>query len=93
MTSITPVFTEKSLQLASLGKYTFWVDKYANKMTIKAEIAKLFGVHVLTIKTISVSGEARRNAKGKKYTVLSQKKAIVTLKDKEKIDLFEETKK
>lgn len=93
MILITPVFTEKSLGLAKLGKYTFWVDSYANKAVIKAEIAKLFGVHVVTIKTLNMAGEARRNAKGKKYQVLSKKKAIVTLKDKEKIDIFEETKK
>lgn len=92
MLIITPVYTEKSLSLAKSGKYSFWVDSYANKATIKAEIAKLFGVHVVSIKTINVAGEARRTARGKKYQVLSKKKAIVTLKDKEKIDVFEESK-
>lgn len=90
---ITPVFTEKSLQMSKEGKYSFWVPRTADKLSLKSEIAKIFGVHVLTIKTISVPGEAKRNAKGKKVRVLALKKAIVTLKDGEKIDLFEETKK
>lgn len=90
---ITPIYTEKSLAQAKMGKYSFWVDRFANKSTIKAEVASLFNVHVVTIKTANLAGESRRNTKGKKYTVLSKKKAIVTLKDKEKIDLFEETKK
>jgi large subunit ribosomal protein L23 len=90
---IKPVFTEKSLGLARQGKYTFWVSKNDTKTSLKSEIAKMFGVHVVTIKTISVKGESKRNVRGRKVTYMPKKKAIVTLKDKEKIDLFEETKK
>ncbi len=90
---IKPVFTEKSLTLARQGKYTFWVAKNAAKPALKAEIAKMFGVHVLTIKTITVPGEAKRSVRGKKINILPSKKAVVTLKDNEKIDIFEETKK
>lgn len=90
---IKPVFTEKSLGLAKQGKYTFWVGLGDTKTSLKSEIAKMFGVHVVTIKTISVKGEAKRNVRGRKVTYMPKKKAIVTLKDKEKIDLFEETKK
>lgn len=62
-------------------------------MGLKAEIAKLFGVHVVSVKTISTSGEVGRNAKGVKFSTIRNKKAMVTLRDKEKIDLFEESKK
>lgn len=89
---IKPVFTEKSLRLAKEGKYTFWAERNDDKNSIKAMVAKIFGVHVVSIKTITVSGEAKRNNKGKKVTKLSAKKAIVTLKDKENIDIFEEAK-
>ncbi len=90
---ITPIFTEKSLKLAKIGKYSFWVGRTAGKAGIKAEIAKLFGVHVIGIRTISTPPEAGRNARGVKFATVRNKKAIITLKDKEKIDLFEEGKK
>ena len=89
---IKPVFTEKSSKMAKEGKYTFWVDRGLTKNAIKALVAKQFGVHVVGIKTISVAGEVKRNVKGKKITVKGAKKAIVTLKAKEKIDVFEEKK-
>ena len=89
---IKPVFTEKSLRLAKEGKYSFWVERTDTKNSIRAMIAKIFGVHVVTVKTITVSGEAKRTAKGKKANRLSEKKAIVTLREKETIDVFEEKK-
>jgi large subunit ribosomal protein L23 len=90
---IKPIFTEKSTRLAKEGKYTFLVERAMNKKQIKALIAKLFGVHVTGIKTLKVSGESGRNNRGRKFSRVSGKKAIITLKDKEKIDLFEEGKK
>ncbi len=90
---ITPIFTEKSLKMAKTGKYSFWVDRNVDKNRIKAELSKLFGVHITGIRTINVKGETGRNMKGAKYATGSSKKAIVTLKEKEKIDLFEEAKK
>ncbi|KKQ92059.1 MAG: 50S ribosomal protein L23, large subunit ribosomal protein L23 [Microgenomates group bacterium GW2011_GWC1_39_7b] len=90
---ITPIFTEKSLKLAKEGKYTFWVGKKQDKLSLKAQIAKLFGVHVIDIKTVTTSGEVKKNNRGVKVTTLRGKKAIVTLKEGEKIDLFEESKK
>ena len=89
---LKPVFTEKSLKLAKAGKYSFWVDKNLTKSEIKSEIVELFGVHVLSVKTIVIKGETGRNARGKRYSVKPTKKAIVSLKEKEKIDLFEEKK-
>ena len=90
---IKPVFTEKSTKMAKMGKYSFWVEPGSDKMSLKAEISRLFGVHVTSIRTIKKAGEKGRTARGKKFNKLSSKKAIVTLKDGEKIDVFEESKK
>ncbi len=90
---IKPVFTEKSLRLAKLGKYSFWVERMDSKSGIKNEVNKLFGVHVNEIKTITTHGEAKRNNRGMQVAVMPTKKAIVTLKNGEKIEIFEEPKK
>lgn len=90
---IKPVFTEKSTKMAKMGKYSFWVEVGSDKMSLKSAIAKLFGVHVTSIKTTQKGGEKGRNARGKKFNKLASKKAIVTIKDGEKIDVFEESKK
>ena len=90
---LKPVFTEKSTRMVREGKYSFWVEPNSDKMGLKAEIAKLFGVHVTSIKTIKKAGEKGRTARGKKFNRLATKKAIVTIKDGEKIEIFEESKK
>lgn len=90
---IKPLFTEKSMNLAKIGKYTFFVDMVSDKSALKSEISKLFGVTVLTIKSIVVKGETKRNASGRRVIVKPIKKVIVTLKEGEKIDAFEEGKK
>jgi large subunit ribosomal protein L23 len=90
---LKPVFTEKSTKMAKIGKYSFWVEVDSDKMSLKSEIAKLFGVHVTSIRTVRKGGEKGKNARGKKFNKLASKKAIITLKDGEKIDVFEESKK
>ena len=75
---LKPVLTEKATNMAKVGKYTFWVDLLADKGKIKSEVAKAFKVKVISAKTVRVKG---------------QKKAIVTLKEGQKIDVFEEKKK
>ena len=90
---IKPLFTEKSTRLSKQGKYSFWVDADSDKMSLKSQIAKLFGVHVTSIKTIKKAGEKGRNIRGKKFSKLAAKKVVVTIKDGEKMDVFEESKK
>jgi large subunit ribosomal protein L23 len=90
---LKPVFTEKSLKMAKQGKYTFWVSPNSDKLGIKAEVARIFGVHVVDINTIKKAGESGRNARGRKFNKLASKKAVVVLKNGEKIDIYEETKK
>jgi large subunit ribosomal protein L23 len=90
---LKPVFTEKSTKEAKQGRYTFWVEVLADKTELKSRIAKAFGVHVTSIKTIKKGGETGKNARGRKFNKLSTKKAVVTIKDGEKIEVFEESKK
>mgnify|MGYP001560226511 CR=1 FL=1 len=89
---IIPVLTEKSLHLAKEGKYTFWVEKNMTKREIRQVIDEIFGVKSLSVRTINVRGGVRKNVRGQKITTPRRKKAIVTLPEKEKIDLFEEKK-
>lgn len=89
---IKPIFTEKSLNLSAHGKYAFWVALSDTKTSLKSEISKLFGVHVTEIKTATVKSEKGRNARGRKFVKKQLKKAIVTLKKGEKIDIYEKTK-
>ena len=89
---LIPVITEKTTELAKSRKYTFRVDKNATKPEIKEAVSKIFGVKIVSIKTIKERGEVRRGMSGRKRIIKPSKKAIVELPEKEKIDLFE-TKK
>ena len=82
----SPVVTEKSAVLGSSNKYAFYVDPKANKTEIKLAIEKIFEVKVLDIKTINVHPKHKRVGR---YTGLSnkKKKAIVTLKEGQTIEL------
>ena len=90
---IKPIFTEKSLKAAKLGNYTFRVEPRMDKKKIAAEVAEIFGVTVTGVRTIKTGGEKGRNARGRNFSVKASKKAITTLKEGEKIDIFEEGKK
>ena len=90
---LIPVLTEKSLEEARRGSYTFLVDRGLNKDQIKKRIESVFGVHVTGVNTLNIKALSRKNLKGYIQREKGAKKAIVTLKDKEKIDLFEEKKK
>ncbi len=90
---IIPVMTEKSMRLVKDGGYTFWVPVNLNKTEIRSLINDLFKVNVIKIRTITSKAGTKRNVKGKIQKIRAGKKAIVFLKDKEKISLFEEEKK
>jgi large subunit ribosomal protein L23 len=89
---IKPVFTEKSLNAAKMGNYTFRVEPRMDKKRIAAEIAKIFGVKVIKVRTIKTGGEKGRNARGRNFSIKAGKKAIVILKEGDKINVFEEGK-
>lgn len=90
---ITPVLTEKSLEEAKEGRYTFWVERGLDKPQIKGEVEKVFGVHVTSVHTINFKGGEKKNLRGQMQSIKGRKKAIVTLAAEEKIDLFEEKSK
>jgi len=89
---IKPILTEKGLNEAKKGKYSFYVEHDLNKFQIKKLLLDIFGVHVTKVKTMNLKGMTKRDYKGKYRKIAGRKKAIVTLKGKETIDLFE-TKK
>jgi len=89
---LLPHLTEKTLSEAKKGNYTFWVARYLTKGQIKKTVDEIFGVHTQRVRTLKVAGEMKRTQKGGKRRVLPRKKAIVTLAEKEKIDLFESKK-
>lgn len=90
---IKPIFTEKSLAAAKIGNYTFRVEPRMDKKRIAVEISKIFDVKVIRVRTIKTGGEKGRNARGRNFSVKAGKKAIVTLKEGDKISVFEEGKK
>ena len=84
---ISPVITEKGTVLQEANnQYLFRVDVRANKIRIAAAIAKIFKVEVTGVRTLTVHGKIRRigRTQGRRP---SWKKAIVTLKDGDTIDL------
>lgn len=77
---------------AGRGRFTFQVDSKANKTQISAQIARIFGVHPVAIRTIAIPGKLKRSVRTRKYIRRSAgKKAIVRLKNGEKIPLFDLT--
>jgi len=83
-----PLVTEKSTTLQESGKYAFEVDRGANKKQIKESVEKAFKVKVTAVNVINVTGVSKRVGR-KMTTSPSWKKAIVTLKTGDKIQLFE----
>ena len=85
---IKPVVSEKSTELLAQNKYTFWVDKKANKTEVKKAIEELFKVKVVKVNTINVKGRKKRVRQIVGKTP-DRKKAIVTLREGDKIEVFE----
>ena len=83
-----PLITEKNSQLQILGKYAFEVADEANKNQIKRAVEKAFNVNVVSVNIIRLPSKQRRLGR---HQVLTSpwKKAIVTLKPGDKIELFE----
>lgn len=90
---LEPIITEKSMKGAGYGKYTFLVDRNLDKHKIKKLVEETFGVEVVQVRTSKVPGQRRRTIQGRYRTIPTRKKVVVTLKEKQKIDLFEERKK
>ncbi|MDP7552121.1 MAG: 50S ribosomal protein L23 [Nitrospinaceae bacterium] len=84
-----PLVTEKSTQLLADGNWVcFRVDSSANKIQVKQAVEKIFNVTVLQVNTMVVSGKNRRFGQNVGRTK-PWKKAMLRLKEGDKIDLFE----
>jgi large subunit ribosomal protein L23 len=88
------MITEKMTNLAAdKGKYGFLVSPSANKIEIAKAIEKRFEVHVVNVRTINHPGKIKTQfRKSGRFTGRTSKfkKAIITLKEGEKIELFEQ---
>ena len=82
----TPVVTEKSTIANAFGKYVFQVAVDATKPEIKDSIQQIFGVVVTKVNTLNYDGKIKR-FRGKIGQRVAFKKAVVTLKDGQVIDL------
>lgn len=85
---IRPIISERSMELVEENKYAFFVDKRANKVEIKKAVEELFDVGVKAVNTANITGKKKRLGRSAGRTP-DRKKAIVTLKEGDKIELFE----
>ena len=81
-----PVVTEKSTNLSEQNKIVFKVPSNANKKNLKNNIEKIFKVNVTKINIINKQGRVKLT-RGRKVKVSGFKKAIITLKKGQSIDL------
>ena len=89
---IKPILTEKmSAQGEKLNSYGFIVDPRANKLQIKTAVEQMYQVSVDSVNTINYSGKVKARMTKAGYIVgrtNRYKKAIVTLKNDDKIDFY-----
>jgi large subunit ribosomal protein L23 len=84
---LRPIISERSYDLIAQNRYTFEVAKHANKIEIGQAVESIFGVTVLGVNTLNVSGKPKRVRYAKGLT-RSWKKAIVTLREGDTIEAF-----
>ena len=83
---LSPMVTEKSTNLSEQNKIVFKVPTGANKVNLKKSIEKIFKVNVTKINIINKQNRTKVT-RGKKVKVSGFKKAIITLKKGQSIDL------
>jgi large subunit ribosomal protein L23 len=84
---LRPVVSEKSYGLLDEGKYTFIVDPNANKTQIKQAVEEVFRVKVTGVNTLNRQGKRRRTRFGWGKRI-DTKRAVVTLAEGDRIDIF-----
>ncbi|MGB2894846.1 MAG: 50S ribosomal protein L23 [Anaerolineales bacterium] len=87
-----PLITEKtSFQSSNLNQFTFEVDSRANKHQIKEAVEAMFDVTVMRVNVINRPAKVARSLRNRRRQVrrAGYKKAIVTLKQGDRIDVFE----
>ena len=83
---LAPIITEKSTNISELNKIVFKVPSKANKKNLKTSIEKIFKVNVTKINIINKKNRIK-TTRGKKVKIKGYKKAIITLKKGQNIDL------
>jgi large subunit ribosomal protein L23 len=87
---LEPVVSEKSYNLLDEGAYTFKVHPDANKIEIRQAVESIFDVRVLKVTTANRKGKRKRNRRALTFGRRPDtKRAIVTLVEGDRIDLFE----
>jgi large subunit ribosomal protein L23 len=85
-----PLITEKTVGMSGLGKYCFEVDINANKIDIARAVETIFPkTEVVKVNTLRVKGKTRRMGRSTPGKTPDWKKAYVTLKAGQRIELFE----
>ena len=85
---VRPIVTEKTTDLLADNQYTFEVALRANKHLIREAIEKIFKVRVLGVNTMRLQGKIRRMGRNEGRRP-ERKKAIVTLAEGDRIEIFE----
>lgn len=85
-----PIITDKATRLLENNQYSFIVDRYSNKTSIKSAIESLFDVKVIKINTCRLPRKQKRVGKYIGWKP-QYKKAIVTLSEGDVINLFTES--
>ena len=83
---LSPIVTEKSTNLSEQNKIVFKIPTKANKKNVKKSIEKIFKVNVTKINIINKQNRTKFT-RGRKVKVSGYKKAIITLKKGQSIDL------
>ena len=87
---IRPVISEKSYSLIDQNVYTFVVARDANKIEVRKAVETIFGVRVLNVNTLNRQGKRKRNRRtGVWGNLPSEKRAVVTVAEGDRIELFE----
>lgn len=84
-----PIVTEKSTLLQEKHKYVFEVHPAATKPQVRQAVERAFNVKVIAVNTTKKGQELRRFTNGRKALISGRKKAVVTLKQGDTIQLFE----
>jgi large subunit ribosomal protein L23 len=86
---LKPVISEKSVIETERNNYTFAVARGANKFQIKAAVEDQFKVDVLGVRVLTVKPKQKRRGRRQLGTVPGWRKAVVTIAEGQKIELFE----
>ncbi|MGC8509361.1 MAG: 50S ribosomal protein L23 [Acidimicrobiales bacterium] len=87
---IRPVVSEKTYALMDAGTYVFVVDPRATKVDVRNAVEQAFNVKVVNVNTLNRKGKSTRNARtGVVGSRPGTKRAIVTLRQGDSINLFE----